>query len=415
MRMYRLGTVVVLAAIVAGCAGFEHVDTAPDGKPMSFPGIRDYLQKHPALHVLQTHGMGDHPAEAFCAKGGPNLQMQDRIAGKLGYRITPDTADAKTVPIDRDGVRVGSYSTRLYVDDLQVPTRQLYFSCLTWGDASREIKRQMLELDADFLEKNQNERHRARINRAAKRFVNRSFSDPVIYVGDFGPFIRDIVREGIFRIGQAQSGNRASLVRRYPALQPAPAAPSAYGFLTETPMLVITDSLGSRVLFDVLWPQPEIAEESRQASVGSLTHRPTPDQLADVRKQVRGIYLLANQLPLLSLAEVKPPPQGVPLSDWLKRKSCLLPPEVAALKAQADSDEPRMTLVAFSDVNDALSYRLSDDFKSRCAPPGSGLLVVNVTLTNARPWFGLYADLMKAHADGFKDNGDAIGYLVEGN
>lgn len=36
-------------------------------------------------------------------------------------------------------------------------------------------------------------------------------------------------------------------------------------------------------------------------------------------------------------------------------------------------------------VNDAMSYRQTDRFKTACAPPGSGRPVVDVTLRNTPP------------------------------
>ncbi|RDZ28895.1 hypothetical protein [Lysobacter silvisoli] len=392
------------------------MDTLPDGSEMTFAGLRDHFGAHPALHVLQTHGMGDHPAADLCAPGGLNLKLQDRIAERLNFKVLPEFAAPATQSILRDGVEVGSYSTRVFVDDLQRPSRQLYFSCVTWGEASRLIKRELLELDGDFLETNPHEGRRAFINRKAKQFVNRSFSDPVIYVGEFGPFIRETVREGIARIDAAQSHNRMGLVQRYPALVQAAPAPATQSFVASTPMAVITDSLGSRVLFDVLWPRAGTSAQNDEFALHGDSDRAASDRaLQRAGQQVRAIYMLANQLPLLALAELKPPPQGQPLDRWARQSPCLMPPQaLAELKALRPS-EPALTLVAFTDVNDALSYRLSDKFKQRCAPPGSGLSIVNVTLTNTRAWFGLYANLIEAHADGFKHNEDAIGYVVEGN
>lgn len=413
MRTLRLGTVVLLAAMAVGCSGIDHVDTLPGGGEMKFDGIRDALDRHPELHVLQTHGMGDHPTEDFCAAHSRNLKLQDEIARRLG--LQPQTAakpTTRSIPID--GFAAGSYSTRVFVDDLQSPGKRLYFSCMTWGESGRLVKKKLLELDGDFKETNEHEGRRAVVNGAAKRFVNRSFSDPVIYVGQFGPYIRRTVRKGMGLIGQAQGANREALSRRYPALASA-SPPRDRDFLASTPMVVITDSLGSRVLFDVLWPSETTTAARDAALAGPADGEASETSLADARKNVHAIYMLANQLPLLALAQLQPPPPGTPLDQALDGPQCLLPKRDVAALVASDS-KPGLTVVAFTDPNDALSYRLSDDFKQRCAPPGSGLSIVNVTLSNNKwTWFGLYANLIEAHADGFKDNPDAIGYLVEGN
>lgn len=68
-------------------------------------------------------------------------------------------------------------------------------------------------------------------------------------------------------------------------------------------------------------------------------------------------------------------------------------------------------------VNDALSCRLTDRFKTARASPGSGLLVVKIALRNRTAWFGFYADLLAAHAEGCKEEGHHEGLKspVEGN
>jgi hypothetical protein len=63
---------VIALLLLASCAGcvnrYTHVDTVPGSEPgavveESFEGIRDYLDTRLELHVLQMHGMGDHPAD----------------------------------------------------------------------------------------------------------------------------------------------------------------------------------------------------------------------------------------------------------------------------------------------------------------------------------------------------------------
>lgn len=401
MRAIALAA-VCLACSVGGCAHvYEAVDTAPDGSKERFQGIRDYLDAVPQLHVLQTHGMGDNRAESFCAPGGENLHLQAEVVRQLGYQALPHDDAPGEHSIKVGQTKVGSYSTRVYVDDVQLPRKSLYFSCLTWGDASREVKLKMLELDPVFHETNEHEQHRALINRKAKHFVNESFSDPMLYAGPFGQLIRDGVWQGMQEVGQAQRRNQARVASLGGGVPPA----ADRAFLSQMPTVVISDSLGSRVLFDVLW-----TKDSPPQAGGELTVEADGQARAlkvSTRRQIQSIFMLANQLPLLALAQLPPPPEDQPLDTWLDQLPCIVPYDPAR------AGEVPTTVVAMTDVNDALSYYLSADFKRRCA--GSGVRFVNVTLTNAKPIFGLYADLVKAHASGFKTNPKAIGYLVDGN
>ena len=122
--------------------------------------------------------------------------------------------------------------------------------------------------------------------------------------------------------------------------------------------------------------------------------------------------MFANQLPLLELGSFDPPSGELQLETLLQANTCYLP--LPSLPAYRKTNGP-VEIVAFTDVNDALSYHLGEQFGHRCAPDKSALRLVNVTLPNALPrWFFVYSDLVKAHADGFKDNDRAVALLVDG-
>jgi hypothetical protein len=388
---------LLAAILLAGCVNLHtHVDEPSVG----FHGIRHSLSE-PVLHVVQMHGMGNHPASSYCAKDEENFRLQREIVKRLGYHHlhgTPEPVDIKV-----GETVVGSYTTDLYGDSIKQPAHQLFFSCLTWGDASRKLKQSILELDDDFHEKSVNEKHRAPINRAAKRFVNRSFSDPVIYVGPFGRVIREAVWKGLQEANVRYREMQALLS----GVQPIRAEDAA-----TVPLIVLTDSLGSRVLFDALCErQEDCSAKAGMTRVASGADLVATSVLSEqTQHSVRGVFMLANQLPLLELAAVNPDP-GESLDEWLLTMPCQLP----MARLQVEQDRERTTVVAFTDANDALSYELSEAFKARCAGPDSSLRIVNVILVNARlRWLGLYTNLSKTHASGFKTNPEAIEYIVEG-
>lgn len=431
--MIRAMLLVLFATGLAGCVNtFHRVDTAPpDNNPIPFNGMRDYLQAYGSLHVIQVHGMGDHSAGNDCANGSENLRLQDEIAKRLGYALMDDYGHQAPVPIQMNGGVAGSYSSRLYSGD----GRNLYFSCVTWGETGRIVKQGMLELDDEFLERNENERHRAMINRSAKKFVNRSFSDPIIYLGTLGPFIREIVWKGIqgsteqhqqkhfgLELAQADSMSRLAASAR---------------FFAEVPVAIISDSLGSRIVFDVVCTKgsANCQNGANMEFESDKDRSPAEIRLANnLGASVRSVYMLANQLPLLELAYIPPPPPGTSLDKMIERSGTCYQPLLGlgeadmAATGTATQEDPRrqpmqsVELIAFTDVNDALSYHLTDRFKQRCASatgklegPALPVKIVNVTMPNAKlRWLFVYSDLAGAHSSGFKTNPRAITYLVEG-
>jgi len=434
--MIRLVLMSLLVCGLGGCVNlYRHVDPAPEGGERQFRGIADYLRDGQALHVFQVHGMGDHGFEGDCAAESENLRLQSRIASRLHYIADPAyTQEAQPIAIEATA-KAGTYSISRFVDP-SGKGGDLYFSCVTWGETGRVVKRGLLALDDDFLELNPNEAHRALINREAKRFVNRSFSDPVLYLGPMGGYIRRVVWKGI-ALSLQDHARLAPAAKEAGVVPMAPIAQRVSGFLGRAPIVIISDSLGSRIVFDAL------CTEGRASCGNALRFRdamPTPPEhvealdalLADrLEASVGSVYMLANQLPLLELGDLEPPAPGTSLEDFIQQTTTCygpFPPAWSDRSKAVGRRWDRVQVIAFTDPNDALSYHLGDGFKRRCDPAGAGeaggdpgsaappLELINVTLPNARlRWLFVYSDLGKAHSSGFKRNDRAIDYLVRGN
>lgn len=397
----------LLVAVLActGCFNrYTHVDPPASGEGRSFKGIEHHLDTHRRLHVLQVHGMGDHPSGTDCGADSTNLALQNRIADDLGLMEVADYGTGtKAVEVMLGKSTAGTYTTRRF-DEGGRGDRQLYFSCVTWGELGRKIKHGMLELDpGTFHETSGNDLHRAPINRWAKKFVNQSFSDPVMYVGAFGPWIRQALKNAMDAAVSSHAAEGQALFGQGVA---------AGG----VPTVVISDSLGSRVVFDLLCA----AEEACRAWQNLAPLQTTPGAKSFFNgssADIRAVYMLANQLPLLELGNLRPEVESVQdfsVDDMLAENRCYLP--LAFPEVRGAVDPGPVEIVAFTDPNDALSYRLSDRFKRRCAGDGNRIRIVNVTMPNPKlRWLFVYSNLARAHSQGFKEpKSRALGYLVDG-
>lgn len=434
--MRRALSIAALAMGLSGCVNlYRHVDIAPDGAPMRFRGIEDYVSDGHPLYVMQIHGMGDHSFGNDCAAGSENLVLQQAIAKRLRYVADPGYGTPDEMSIEIDGTKAGTYSVSRYIDQ-SGKGGALFFSCVTWGETSRIVKQGMLELKGKKLrEDNENDRHRAPINRMAKGFVNVSFSDPLIYLGAMGPYIRNVVWEGIRRSTALHVQKHAQT--KVATVDAQLSADQVRAFVSQSSVAVISDSLGSRIVFDVMCSKG--GAQCKQGDRPEMLERaPTPQQaqleaalVEELSGATRSIYMLANQLPLLEMAYLAPPEAGKSLQTMIdtttKCYQPLLgfkaPPKELALagnESDADANAGKIQVISFTDVNDALSYHLSDRFKRRCASAESddadALEIINVTIPNAKlRWLFAYSNLVKAHSGGFKHNDRAIDYLVEGN
>ncbi|WNH53791.1 hypothetical protein [Stenotrophomonas oahuensis] len=443
--MIRAAVWLLVALCLCGCVNRYHRITAAPAPPKDAPigsnafnGILDHLERG-SLHVMQIHGMGSHSAQEDCGEGSENLNLQNEIALKLKYGLAGGKDAAITRSIVKDGMVAGTYSVRRFADPDSDRNHDLFFSCITWGETGKVVKRKLLELEDDFTEKAENEKHRVWINSQAKRFVNGSFADPVIYLGGMGPYIRDVVWQGIVASTSHVAAMNAK--KSLTALTAVEKADAMRSFGSQGYVAIMSDSLGSRIVFDLVCEQSEalcqgtpLAAVGPKAEMAPYQKRTLAAGSADALVQyqlehrVVSMYMLANQLPLLELAYYIPTDDGVPLNLALDRlmsgnHGCYrpLPGLLAPSEDAASSDTASVEVVAFTDPNDALSYHLTDAFARRCVPvyPSESqapLRLINVTLPNAKArYLFVYSNLVKAHSSGFKDNPRAIDLMTFGH
>jgi hypothetical protein len=162
------------------------------------------------------------------------------------------------------------------------------------------------------------------------------------------------------------------------------------GGATPGPLVVVAESLGSKLVFD---------------SLNDMLSRPKDDPLAIVGQRAAArlglVFVAGNQVPILGLADAPngkiptPKTEALPV-DSLQRFLILRRGDGVQRKKALT----KLKLVAFTDPNDLLSYRLlRSDYVS------SDVDLANVLLSNRPTWFGLLEDPIGAHL-GYMENPD---------
>jgi hypothetical protein len=195
---------------------------------------------------------------------------------------------------------------------------------------------------------------RASLNGYVKdHLLNDCLSDAVIYQGEsHGPMRDAMVRT----ISQVLDSNPDS----------------------EGPLVVVAESLGSKMLFDALsamlesW-QPQTRALGQQAA-----------------RRLGLLFMAGNQLPILGLADQAAGLRALPTQDALQH---FLDLRRRQPNRRAETLQ-RLAIVAFTDPNDLLSYRL---LPARYAAPD--VAVADVLVSNDSSWFGLIENPMTAHLD----------------
>lgn len=356
MRTFACGLAALL--LLAGCSTpYRPPQFLEPGA--SFPGLINFVAEaekksgKQEADVLLVHGMCTHDS-TWATK------TVNTLAAQLAANVLPSTS------------RSGGSGIITVPATIDTPRGKLLVKSLIWSPLTTPIKQQLCYDQTDkspictgaqaFPGK------RASLNAKAKDgLLDDCLPDALIYQGKGGEEMQQRMREAI--MGATENAD------------------------PRTPLIVISESLGSKILFDTLLAM--IKDKDQRAAQAAR------------RDLERMAYLImaANQIPLLQTAEQIPAPG--------ERLTMQAPPpdslQVLLLEREKMSKDRRgpaidaLTLIAFTDPNDLLSYTL---------PPERypGAIVHNVLVSNDRTYFGLFENPAKAHLD-YLSNPD-VGSLI---
>jgi hypothetical protein len=341
---FLLFTLFVAGLLAACSTPYRPAVVVRDSTP--FPGIVNLVQAGSGrpLDVILVHGMCTHDA-AWANHG------IDRIAGVVSANL-PEQAG-----LADDGIQ-------LIERTQQIGGTPVRFHALIWSPMTAPLKRQLdydntgTPSDCSASGTGECKPKRASLNGYVKdQLLNDCLSDAVIYEGASHDAIRDAMVESISRIVERNPNGDRTLA-------------------------VVAESLGSKILFDALSSMLE-------------SHQPRTRELGQEASRRLGLLFMAgNQLPILGLAEQnigqRPDTRTTAAPDSLQR-FLELRRRHAAPRAESVA---RLAVVAFTDPNDLLSYRL---LPARYAAPD--VAVADVLVSNARTWLGLIENPVAAHLD----------------
>ena len=412
--------ILFISLLMLGCTrnNVYEIDNDEHNVTERIIGIKElYDAGAKSVNVVFIHGMGYHPIEEEVEEEkGVTRLYQNRLAKELGFNIEqhmPAYKKAKPIMLKQSKkITGGSLHWRKFKNKKD---QTLNLFALSWDESTVAIQKSMFELDKKFYESNgskDREKDRACINSELKRFINRSFADPAIYLGSFGKEIRYVVTKGIDEIDAISRENNYA---NDPKLNP---------------IVHISDSLGSSVIFDTVKESMAIVDKSSE----EFKYKESVKRFAG---RTTLIFMNANQLPLIELGRITGPTEENETEDqWLDNYPCSDSSELGGLlgfnetrkqyikeyyRIQRITGKPidELEVVAFTDPNDPLSYYLTERFKKHCNGKKSKgdkeINIVNVMLTNAKlNYLFLLANPVEAHASGFKDNTKAIDIVVNG-
>lgn len=364
--MKRRAFLLASLALLSACSTPYHPPRFPD-EATTFPGLIELAAAQPGhpLDVLLVHGMCSHDASwAASTVAELSTALQANIhAGAATPGLGAGPAQVQIVPVVVD-----------------TPAASLRIDAMIWSPLTRHLKQQLCY--------DQSEKTplcagappftpvRPRLNARVKdRLVDDCLPDALIYQGVARDSMQQRMREAILRSGALQG---------------------------TAPLVVITESMGSKILFDTLL---RMSEETGAGDAAALA-RQTVDRM-------RYLVMAANQIPLLGMADqpLEDGPAGATLSaaggDSLQQllRKRTAPAGQAQTRAQGAATVQPLVLLAFSDPGDVLTYTLQTEKYSR-----EGVRAFNVLVSNAPTWLGSLERPDAAHFD-YLSNPD-VGRLI---
>jgi hypothetical protein len=382
---WSIAALCVLAVASASYVYYQRSFSAPyatpvvealnDGDAGSFDGLLTLAKTLPpsaSVRVLWTHGMCTHPP------GWIDDRMRRLVAAVGG---TSETVNVRPV---------GKHGASLRTDRISTEGRAIEVMFLTWAPLTAAYKAALTyDSSTDF----KGSGIRATLNRELKGgLVNDCLTDVVVYSGPNGNNIRQAMNESVCTaLGGRFNGNECDV--------PAGGSPAA--------LALITESLGSKLVFDSvlhIWNAANASEDKTAIR-----------RLANSFAATKVMYMLANQVPLLDAAGsvaldrvLEPQPASAPAK--IRTSAGDVFSLLSKARRLALPGAGPMTVVAFSDPNDLLSYRivpdhLAEDFKE--------FRVINVLVSNDSTYFGYLERPDTAHC-GYPWNPHVFGMLAKG-
>ena len=309
MHYFRNTMIAALIPLLgAGCAYESHEST-----DNTFPGVRAAMQDSPVVCLLFVHGMGGYSA-------GDPATLVASIKSSLNLR-TAHGGEAQPIG-GNDDLGAATLTREHLVSD---SGHELLAYTLNWEPIATTIKDRYLAYDRDPKLAGT----RLSLDEAIReQLMCDRLSDVVIYAGVGKVEIQKSVREALKIMQQDAEGSiPGGKQYRY---------------------VIVTWSLGSKIVFDCLGGT-ELA----------TLHTAADDiKFKRIARHTDAVFMLANQLPLLAMANTSPATQPAtphPVPESLQRFI-----ETRNSTAAGETAPTRhLSIVAVSDPNDVLSYPIA--------------------------------------------------------
>lgn len=378
---YRLTLFAIIGLFACSCTTSRHITGSFDGFKKKITA--DTLVKD--TRIMIVHGTGIK-----------ELNYADNFVNNFMDRLAGDYTIAF-----RDTINLGTNAGEILVKKYVFGEETIRFYILNWSGVTNRYKEWLL----DNYASNKNGLKPAGVNKNLKQNIMiENLSDFVLYSGHLKDSIRypfkQCMRLMFASEDQYNEFEDKKGEIKYNAL---------YEFkATNRNIYLITGSLGSKITLDMLYDQENSELDFECDSI-----------VCDFFfKQLKGIYMLSNQVPLLSLYYMT---GGIKDVDKEYKEYVYQNYYGLCNYLENNPSTGKMDYVAFNDPNDILGYKLIDDKPfcncadndTDCIEAQKRINKVMCSMNNTGVFFKLFSKPNKAHM-GCWDNRNVIKFLVDG-
>lgn len=346
--------------------------------------VLDRQKENASLKVLMVHGIGEHSQ-------GYSTRMSENLASALNLNVVNARFKEITIITERyPDEDLGKLRIQRYANEDD--TKEMLFYELTWSPISAKEK----EIIA-FDDSGEHSFRRASINNTMKGFMNSHVSDPLIYLGAAQNKIQlSVITSLCWMMSRDWEDLGGHTQERCISKNPD------YDTLLDDEYAFISHSMGSRIVTDSLQALVQYIAEEMQAD---------PDEdlqyfVEFMKNKQIPVYMLANQLPLLQLGREIPEVTNQ-FDDYC----------IADGKNYDNRFFKELTVIAFSDPNDIVSYDVPPRFVDEFMDSRLCVNMINVTINvaNVVELFGLgsFANPGIAHRE-YDNDERVVGIISHG-
>lgn len=358
---------VIFSFLLSGCTYKSTVAIDSSNNNKTFKGLKNIFSESEDIVIYHIHGMGRHTSNEK-----EIVSFYNKIAQEMGFNKLSNDYHL----LVKNNAYYGNMSIIKYSNET---SRKIKIVSLSWSDIT-------LPKELDLLDESNPYKNRiAYINNKLKIFMNDGFGDAILYLN---PIYKKTVHTSI-RLGIEKACSEDKK-------------------LCNPKNVIVSSSLGSKMLFDVL---------DENLEMKSVKYK-------DFFPKIEQVFMTSNQIPLIDLfttdvyLKSKDKNKYLKISQNTNNKSVNSNSQISNNKVLIEIQntvnkynlEKSLPIIAFTDPNDALSY-----FIPKTHVTNENMTFTNVTLSYANWWWlGILANPALAHG-GFMKSDIGIEAIINGS